>query len=101
MYLFPASEFEAQTLGGPQATAVAHDFTVSAAESAPVGASIGKRLFGFTAAFGLLLFLAPMLLLIAVLVRATSKGPALFKQRRTGLNGKVFRIYKFRTMTVM
>jgi putative colanic acid biosynthesis UDP-glucose lipid carrier transferase len=101
MYLFPASEFEAQTLGASQATPVAPDFTAAASVTAPVGAAIGKRLFDFTAALGLLLFLAPMLVLIALLVRFTSKGPALFKQRRTGLNGKVFRIYKFRTMTVM
>jgi putative colanic acid biosynthesis UDP-glucose lipid carrier transferase len=52
-------------------------------------------------ALGLLIFLAPLLITIALLIRATSKGPALFKQRRTGLNGRVFQIYKFRTMTVM
>jgi putative colanic acid biosynthesis UDP-glucose lipid carrier transferase len=69
--------------------------------SAPVGRSLAKRLFDVMTASGLLVFFAPMMLLIAVLVRATSKGPALFKQRRTGLNGKVFHIYKFRSMTVM
>lgn len=40
------------------------------------------------------------LLLVALLVRLTSKGPALFKQERLGVNGKVFRIYKFRSMVV-
>lgn len=101
MYLFPASEFEATSLSGSQSTVAPRDFTVAASDSAPVGRATSKRMFDFTAALGLLLFLAPMLLLIAILVRLTSKGPALFKQRRTGLNGKVFRIYKFRTMTVM
>lgn len=40
------------------------------------------------------------LLLVAILVKLDSKGPALFKQERLGVNGKVFRIYKFRSMIV-
>ena len=44
--------------------------------------------------------LAPMLALIAVLVRLESPGPALFRQTRTGLNGRTFQIYKFRSMRV-
>jgi polysaccharide biosynthesis protein PslA len=45
-----------------------------------------------------LALLAPALLLVAGLVRLTSAGPAVFRQRRTGLNGKDFVILKFRTM---
>jgi len=66
-----------------------------------VGRALSKRVFDVVAALGLVFFLAPLLIMIAVAIRVTSKGPALFKQRRTGLNGKVFRIYKFRTMSVM
>jgi exopolysaccharide biosynthesis polyprenyl glycosylphosphotransferase len=44
--------------------------------------------------------LLPLLLLIALAVCLDSKGPALFRQIRTGRNGKPFQIYKFRTMTV-
>ena len=66
-----------------------------------VGVSFSKRAFDLIMALGLLLFFAPLMLAVAVAVRTTSKGPALFRQRRTGLGGKVFTIYKFRTMTVM
>jgi putative colanic acid biosynthesis UDP-glucose lipid carrier transferase len=47
-----------------------------------------------------LLMLAPFLLLVALVIRLESSGPALFRQRRSGLNGVPFVIYKFRTMTV-
>jgi exopolysaccharide biosynthesis polyprenyl glycosylphosphotransferase len=49
------------------------------------------------AALGLLL-LSPVMLLIAGLVRLSSPGPVIFGQERTGLNGRVFRFYKFRSM---
>lgn len=45
-----------------------------------------------------LLVLSPLFLLIAILVRCTSKGPAVFRQERLGRDAKVFRICKFRTM---
>jgi len=51
------------------------------------------------AALGLLV-LSPLLFLLALAIRLDSTGPALFRQTRTGLNGKKFRIYKLRTMTV-
>ncbi|MEM8997040.1 MAG: sugar transferase [Acidobacteriota bacterium] len=44
------------------------------------------------------LALWPLLLMIAVLVRSTSPGPALFRQRRVGLGGRPFELLKFRTM---
>lgn len=42
-----------------------------------------------------------VLLAIGTAIRLTSPGPILFRQRRTGLNGRVFAIYKFRTMSVI
>lgn len=45
----------------------------------------------------LMIFLIPMLI-IAVLIKLDSKEPVLFKQKRTGLKGKVFNLYKFRSM---
>jgi lipopolysaccharide/colanic/teichoic acid biosynthesis glycosyltransferase len=49
------------------------------------------------AALMFLLFL-PVMLLVAAAIKLTSKGPAIFSQVRTGLNGKTFVLYKFRTM---
>ena len=59
---------------------------------------IPKRVFDFAAAFAGLVLLSPIMLAVAVLVRATSPGPALFIQPRVGRHGKVFRCVKFRTM---
>jgi exopolysaccharide biosynthesis polyprenyl glycosylphosphotransferase len=51
------------------------------------------------AAVSLILF-APVMLLVALIVKVTSPGPVLFKQNRVGLNGKIFQIFKFRSMVV-
>jgi putative colanic acid biosynthesis UDP-glucose lipid carrier transferase len=51
------------------------------------------------AGFALLLFL-PLLLVVMAVIRLESPGSPIFRQRRTGYRGKVFTIYKFRTMTV-
>jgi Undecaprenyl-phosphate glucose phosphotransferase len=48
-----------------------------------------------------LIVLSPILLAAAIAIRLDSTGPALFRQTRHGFNGRPFRIYKFRTMTVM
>lgn len=57
-----------------------------------------KRVFDIAAAFFMGIILVIPMLLIAGYVRLDSKGPAIFKQERLGLNGKPFTIYKFRTM---
>lgn len=48
----------------------------------------------------LLLFLSPLLLLTAIIIKIDSKGPILFRQQRLGYKGKVFNILKFRSMVV-
>lgn len=60
-----------------------------------------KRIFDFTAALIGVIILSPLFLLIALLIKLTSKGPVLFKQMRIGKNGKPFIFYKFRSMTVI
>jgi lipopolysaccharide/colanic/teichoic acid biosynthesis glycosyltransferase len=57
-----------------------------------------RRILDLTVAFCLLVLLAPLLLLLAVLVRTTSGGPVLFRQWRVGEGGREFALYKFRTM---
>lgn len=58
-----------------------------------------KRLFDFTCALIGLLLLSPLVAITALLVRFKLGSPVIFKQKRPGLHGKPFNIYKFRTMT--
>ena len=57
-----------------------------------------KRAFDVAAAGLGLIFLWPVILLLAVLIRRGSHGPAIFTQSRVGRNGQIFRCYKLRTM---
>src|ERR1035438_9794671 len=59
----------------------------------------GKRLFDIVASAAALVVLAPLLLVLAVLVRCFLGAPILFRQERSGLGKSVFTILKFRTMT--
>jgi len=59
-----------------------------------------KRLFDiFFSGLGLI-FLTPLLLVIAVQIKVYDRGPLFYRGQRVGRNGKIFRIYKFRTMVV-
>lgn len=57
-----------------------------------------KRAFDFCTALVLLVFLSPLFVLIALLVKLSSPGPIFFRQRRYGLDGKEIWVWKFRTM---
>jgi sugar transferase (PEP-CTERM system associated) len=57
-----------------------------------------KRALDILAALAGLLLLAPIMVLVALLVRLTSKGPALYHQQRVGKGGRVFTVHKFRSM---
>jgi putative colanic acid biosynthesis UDP-glucose lipid carrier transferase len=60
-----------------------------------------KRLMDVTIASLALVVLSPLLLGIAYCIRKTSPGPALFRQRRYGLDGREIQVFKFRTMSVL
>jgi exopolysaccharide biosynthesis polyprenyl glycosylphosphotransferase len=59
-----------------------------------------KRVLDVVVALSGLLLLSPLLLLTALAIKLDSAGPVFFRQRRYGRNSRVFRIFKFRTMTV-
>ncbi|MDO8551789.1 MAG: sugar transferase [bacterium] len=58
----------------------------------------GKRVFDFTLSAVIVILLSPLFLIIAILIKKTSRGSIIFTQKRTGKNGKSFTLYKFRTM---
>lgn len=59
-----------------------------------------KRVFDFVFSLIGIIVLSPVLLVLAIVVKTTSKGPVIFKQERVGLHNKTFNMYKFRTMRV-
>lgn len=59
-----------------------------------------KRFLDVTASFLGLVLLSPLLLAVSILIKIDSRGPVIFRQERIGRNGKVFEIYKFRSMCV-
>lgn len=59
-----------------------------------------KRFLDVTASFLGLVLLFPLLLTVSILIKIDSRGPVIFRQKRIGRNGKVFEIYKFRSMCV-
>jgi len=96
-------------LGGPlrglRRAEVAHVGSVSGLTLTrqPLGRwqQIEKRAFDLVIASLALLALSPLFLVVAAAIRWESKGPALFRQKRYGLNQEPFRIFKFRTMRAM
>lgn len=77
-----------------------HGFPLISFESAPdnLWQLLIKRLFDIFFSAGILIMFSPLLAVISILIKLTSKGPVVFKQERCGLNGRRFFLYKFRTM---
>ena len=71
-----------------------------ASKAPPVAEDALKRVVDIAVASGALLFFAPLLLLVALLIKLESRGPVFFRQARGGLNGQAFTIFKFRSMRV-
>ena len=57
-----------------------------------------KRLFDVFFSFLGLIFFSPLLILLTTLIKLDSPGSVFFRQERVGKNGRIFKIYKFRTM---
>jgi lipopolysaccharide/colanic/teichoic acid biosynthesis glycosyltransferase len=85
----PAAEASADTFASPVEPV-----------ASPWSVSTRKRALDICAAILVLAAFALPMLALAVLVRLTSPGPALFRQQRTGRGGRLFVIYKFRSMTI-
>ena len=64
----------------------------------PYHNSLPKRFLDIALSFFGVILLSPLFVIIAILIKFTSPGPAFFKQRRVGKNGKDFSLIKFRTM---
>lgn len=60
--------------------------------------SICKRFFDFLSAWTILILCAPLLLILSIVIKLSMGGTVFFTQLRPGYNGKIFRMYKFRTM---
>ena len=58
-----------------------------------------KRILDFILALSALIILSPVMLFVWCLVKIKLGSPAIFKQERPGMNGKIFKLYKFRSMT--
>src|SRR5208282_2382975 len=61
---------------------------------------VAKRLTDVGFSLLILMLLLPLLVMIGILVKVSSSGPIIFKQRRYGLDGREIAVYKFRTMRV-
>lgn len=62
--------------------------------------AVGKRIFDVVFSAAALVLAAPLMMLIAMMIKLTSVGPVFFSQERLSLNGKRFRMLKFRTMYI-
>lgn len=60
----------------------------------------GKYLLDFVASFFLILIFAPLMILLAIVIKLTSRGPIFFSHKRVGLNNKLFVIHKFRSLHI-
>jgi len=100
VYLVP--DFLLMSMMQGRLSAIGDIDTISVFESPHYGAqNYFKRTFDIVFSLVALLFLMPLMFIIAISIKLTSVGPALFVQERYGLDGKKIGVYKFRSMKVM
>jgi lipopolysaccharide/colanic/teichoic acid biosynthesis glycosyltransferase len=98
---FPSGDLKIMQNGSPFTDRLIRSTLESALDDSPAGGwshSVAKRLFDLTIAIPVLLVCALPMVVVAILIRLTSRGPAFFVQSRIGRDGRLFPIYKFRTM---
>ncbi|HUB64832.1 MAG TPA: exopolysaccharide biosynthesis polyprenyl glycosylphosphotransferase [Methylocella sp.] len=103
MFFFPEHTFRfarGRRLRLARALAVKSQKPLSSDSPTRVGRGV-KRALDMIFAAAALVFLSPLLVTVAIAIKLDSRGPAIFRQRRTGCNGTQFVILKFRTMTVL
>ncbi|WP_027722504.1 undecaprenyl-phosphate glucose phosphotransferase [Maridesulfovibrio zosterae] len=101
IYFFPDMTLFKKLMGGNVAQVAGQ--AAIALRSSPFEGMNGfiKRLEDISISLLILFFISPVMFIIALGIKMTSKGPVLFKQWRYGLGGHPFQIYKFRTMKVL
>ena len=67
-------------------------------DTLPVHRAVSQRVLDIIASGAGLVLLSPFLLIIAVSVKVQDRGPVFYRSRRVGIGGRLFSIYKFRTM---
>ena len=100
---FVAADYSRRALGDDLVSTVEEVVRLARGRDIPAAPSglygLFKRLFDITASTVGIVLLSPLMLLIAVLIRLDSPGPALFRQRRPGRGSREFMMLKFRTMS--
>ena len=97
MRLVPGN-VERGVLDGMQVEYFDDEFVITLFRERMIGQLFMKRVIDVVLSSILLLVLSPLFLVLAVWIKATSKGPVFFTQERVGLNKRTFRMYKFRSM---
>ena len=97
-FALPACTYRLTRARPMDASAVADGYAHFTSVRAPPLGQAMKRLFDITTSATALLLLSPLLVVVAILVKLTSRGPVLFRQERVGLLGRRFHMLKFRSM---
>lgn len=86
------------TVSGSVVTIANRQFIRMFPKPLSLGCQALKRAFDIVTSLALVIFVLPLLLVVALLIKVTSPGPVLFRQTRVGLKGSHFTVFKFRTM---